>query len=299
MHVLTKIFAVLVALLAVLLVPLVVVYAQNEDNYKSKFQAAEARAVSAETSMRTTEAAAAKASEDDRVRLAALEAENGQLAQELAGKDAEIREVQNELVRTSERNAEILAKIAIITETVKASQELNETLVSELRDVRDDALQSSRRVVELDEALRDVTSQLTVAVAARRALEEELQQMRDEQAALLERLNLYIARHGEINDDEVRATSLGGIRPDADLDATIVSVRRLSDGQVLAEIDAGSRDGVKEGWIMTIGRSNFIANLRIISVDINSATGVIELENRSERGAVEVGMPARARRGRS
>ena len=38
MHVLTKVFIVLVSLLSVLLVPLVVVYSHNEDSYKSKFE---------------------------------------------------------------------------------------------------------------------------------------------------------------------------------------------------------------------------------------------------------------------
>ena len=47
MHVLTKIFIVLVSLLAVLLVPLVVVFAHNEDSYKEKYQAATVQAAAA------------------------------------------------------------------------------------------------------------------------------------------------------------------------------------------------------------------------------------------------------------
>ena len=41
MHILTKVFIVLVSMLAVLLVPLVVVYAHNEDSYKAKYEEAE------------------------------------------------------------------------------------------------------------------------------------------------------------------------------------------------------------------------------------------------------------------
>ena len=50
MHVLTKIFIVLVSLMAVLLVPLVVVYANNEDSFKAKYQAASAQAAPGVTS---------------------------------------------------------------------------------------------------------------------------------------------------------------------------------------------------------------------------------------------------------
>ncbi len=46
-HVLTKIFIVLVSLLALLLVPLVVVYAYNEDSFKAKYQVADAQAATA------------------------------------------------------------------------------------------------------------------------------------------------------------------------------------------------------------------------------------------------------------
>ena len=46
---------------------------------------------------------------------------------------------------------------------------------------------------------------------------------------------------------------------DQDLDTTIIRVIRNS-SQAVAEIDAGSRDGVKEGWVMRIGHGGaFIA----------------------------------------
>src|SRR6185503_20275421 len=57
-HVLTKIFIVLVSLLAVLIVPLVVVYAHNEDSYKRRYDAAEARAASLNSALSAAQAAA-------------------------------------------------------------------------------------------------------------------------------------------------------------------------------------------------------------------------------------------------
>ena len=48
---------------------------------------------------------------------------------------------------------------------------------------------------------------------------------------------------------------------------------------------------------MMIGRDgNFLGNLRIINVDINHATGVVELEDTSTRGQVEAGDRVYARR---
>jgi len=133
-----------------------------------------------------------------------------------------------------------------------------------------------------------VTSQLEVAEQARRALAEELARLKDEHSKTLTQLGQAIAK-GFGTKDEVRV----GVRPDRTLTATIIRVERNS-GQVLAEIDAGSRDGVQKDWVMTIGnRGDFIANLRIVNVDINRATGIVSLENK-ERGMVQVGFTAHA-----
>ena len=76
-----------------------------------------------------------------------------------------------------------------------------------------------------------------------------------------------------------------------------VNVGRGGD-QTLAEMHAGSRDGVEEGWIMMVARGgNFLANLRIIAVDINRSTGVIELEDTDSRGEVQPGDRVLARSG--
>jgi hypothetical protein len=66
----------------------------------------------------------------------------------------------------------------------------------------------------------------------------------------------------------------------------------------LAEINAGSRDGLKAGWVLTIGDGGtFIGNLRVTEVDVNRAVGVVELEDASNRGEVRVGQRAVARAG--
>jgi cell shape-determining protein MreC len=81
------------------------------------------------------------------------------------------------------------------------------------------------------------------------------------------------------------------------LAATIINVHR-SGNVPLAEINAGSRDGVKTGWVMTIGEgSAFIGNLRITEVDLNRSVGVIELEDANARGEVKAGQRAIARSG--
>jgi predicted nucleic acid-binding Zn-ribbon protein len=294
-HVLTKIFIVLVSLLSVLLVPLVVVYAHNEDSFKAKYEAAAALAAAANQNLETEGITHAEERARVELQVRELSGENKTLAREREGAVTDVRRLEGDLSQARGQQAEIRADLATISSAVSAGQDLIESLLSEVRTMRSEALAAERRSVELDEALRDITGQLESAVAARRAVQEELQQLREEHARALGRVAVYVEKYGRVELE-------GGPLPPAitvDLDATVVSVRRGAE-QTLAEINAGSRDGIQEGWIMTIGRSgNFLGNLRIIAVDINNATGIVELEDPNGRGKVEAGDRVYARRGRT
>lgn len=284
MHVLTKIFVVLVSLLAVFIVPLVVVYAYNENSYKALYQQADAQAQIA----RDTAAAATARHGAVELRLNAeieeLRRANSDLARARNEALVENRQLESRLVAAESMKAETQAELAKLASGVQTGAALTTNLVEELQKARRDVLVAERQRVELDEALRDVSSQLEVADAARRALQEELQRVNEAQARTMARVSEYVARFGELGDAPVAASIIA----DRSLTTNIIGVRRSAD-QVLAEIGAGSRDGVQVGWTMTIGRgSQFLGNLRIISVDVNRATGVVTHEHES-RGRVDIG----------
>ncbi len=287
MHILTKIFVVLVSLLAVLLVPLVVVYAYNEDSYKAKYDVAVATANANAADLDAAQAIGAAQLAGKEIEIQELRGEKARLEGDVAGAERDLRDLQNRLVAAESMQAEIMTKLTTLTSTSQAAQELNESLIRELRDIRSQASASERQKVELDEALRDLGGRLEVAIAARRALQEELQQLKGEHAKSLEHLSLYLQRYPELRV-QPESPILGGVLPDRNLDTTVIGVRREND-QVLAEIDVGTRDGVKEGWTGTISQGEiFIANIRLIEVDINRSVGVVELEAKS-RGLVEIG----------
>ena len=290
MHVLTKIFIVLVSRLAVLLVPLVVVYAHNENSYRSQYQ--QERSAAATANMLLQQARTESSSDLARMELELQDLRQGksQLTRDLHDAGAKLRQLEAALASSEKLQADIDAKLAVLASSAKAGQALTESLVNELRTLRQDAMQDAKRAVQLDEALRDVSAQLQVAVAARRAVQEQLQQLRQELAQAVNTAATYEQKYGRLE---------GGPLPPPvhNLDATVVNVRRGAD-QTLAEINAGSRDGVEEGWIMTVARGgNFLAKLRIIIVDINRSTGVIELEDTVSRGEVQPGDRVLARSG--
>lgn len=293
-HVLTKIFIVLVALLAVLLVPLVVVYAYNENSYEARYQQAEAQAVAARTELQAEKTSSEAAHARLRLDAQRLSAEKDGLTLLTTQQASDIRALELRLAEAESNRAEIDAKLTTLASALDAGQRLTESLIDEVRNLRRDALAAERERVQLDESLRDAQAKLDVAVEARKALQEQLQRLKDEHANALNKLAKYVDVYG---DQEADLAGAPAVPITEDLDATIIAVRRSSD-QVLAEIDAGARDGVKEGWLLTIGHGGeFIARLRIISVDINRATGIVELEEKTNR-RVEVGYLAYARAGR-
>ncbi len=299
MHVLTKIFIVLVSLLAVMLVPLVVVYAHNENSFKNRLVAAEDKAASAALALSSAEARAASKEAGLQTQIGDYVSQIGALQQNQAAAAATIRQLESQVATSNAATADINSHIQTIASTVAAGQQLTEQLVGELRDLRATAVTLERQKVELDEALRDVTTQLDVAEQARRALAEELQRVKEEHASTLTDLGKAIAMGFDPRSD-ARAGALGnreGISPDKSLSATVIRVDR-NNNQVLAEIDAGEKDGVKKDWVLAIGDGGkFIANLRIINVDVNRATGVVTLEDAKARGTVQLGMKAVANPG--
>jgi hypothetical protein len=283
-HVLTKIFIVLVSLLAVFLVPLVVVYAHNEDNYRARYQSTEAQIQVKDLELQAE--VARHRAEVTRLRNEIDELQGFRRSCEGDRNAAldQVRVLESRVAQAEALRGETQAELAKLASGVQASTTISDSLLGELRTIRRDLMAAERQRVDLDDALRERTAELEVAVAARRALQEELHRITEEQAKTMSRLSEYIARHGTLTESPVAL----GIIPDRSVTTSVLAVRRSAD-QVLVEIGAGSRDGLREGWTMVIGRgAEFLGNLRIISVDLNRATGVVTLENPA-RGLVDIG----------
>lgn len=298
MNVVTKIFIVLVSLLAVLLVPLVAVNATNATALQGRILDLEAknREVSSDRDAQVLSRQNAEAGWNLRNR--ELQQQIAELEQSRIGDQRAMAQMESNLAGRNDLLASLQASLDVLAQTDRAKAQLTDALVSELREVRVRALAAERQTIQLDEALSEVQNQLDVADAARRKLQEELVRLSEEKDQALGTVAKYVAYVGELPEARAGATGSGARVPaDRDLSATIIAVRRSSDG-TLAEINAGSRDGVKDGWVLAItDGSRFVGNLRIIETDVNRATGVIELEDRAARGEVKPGMRAIARKG--
>ena len=298
MHILTKILVVVVSLLVAALVPLAAVSSTNQSDFKK--QAADAQAA-----MKTRDAESAVAKDAYNASLAALQAKSASLEAQLRAATME-RDKEVQIRADKEREAErARLEVADLKGQLNAAS-ANDTLQTKLIDAMRQDIESARTQylaaekarMELQDSLARLQGDLDSESAARRQLQEQLQRVSDEKERALADVQRYAALHGSASP-RAGATSDAGLPVVADrsLSATVIDVKREPDA-ILAEINAGSRDGVKEGWVMTIADgSNFVGNLRIVQVDVNRAVGVVELEDVEARGEVKSGHRAIARKG--
>lgn len=302
MHILTKIFIVLVSLLTVALVPLVMVNAANERTFKIRWEEEQALRAGAVRDRDATQRIAEVERQRAAAAVSSLEAALREVNTQNAVLEDAARKFEAEVVGLRSRQDDFNAIMKTSTENDKARTELVKVLNDEIMTLRSRLTQVEQEYVKLDEELTATKTQLEVADAARRALQEDVQRLQEERDVSTSMVERFVAWVGPLpagdgSGSVARIQDTTRVPADRALSATIIQVRRGTDS-VLAEINAGSRDGVQPGWVMTIADGGkFIGNLRITNVDVSRSTGVVELEDPQTRGEVRSGMKAVARKG--
>ncbi|MDA0803507.1 MAG: hypothetical protein O2819_07120 [Planctomycetota bacterium] len=308
MHILTKIFVVLVALLAVATVPFVIVQASNESTYRTNYIEQKSAAQSAHDELGAVRASMTRTESDLQAQLAAADTARAKLAADLEAKGADLMRSMQDAERLKAQAAQRDATFAVLAESDRSRGVLVESLANDLGEMRDRAVAAERQLMEVQKQLEVIASDFDAARSAQMALQEQLQRLREAKATATARV---AAAELVAADAMARSAALGasgssaelpepqpapetaGVQPTIELEARITAVRRDGD-TVYAEIDQGSRAGIANGWRMMIADgNNYIADLRIISVDTNSAVGIVEGES-ALRGSVEDGQSALA-----
>ncbi len=301
MHILTKILIVAVTLLVVMLVPLVMVNASNEASFKTRYTQAMAAASAAAALQRSAEASRVEFEAASRLELQAMQAANASLRQEAQRATAETRARQAELVAQAATLESLKNDIKVLAATERANSDLAKQLLDEATRLRSSETDLQSRNVALAQQISDLRADRDALAAANQSLQEELKSERDKTQRAESTVSRYLAYIGPLPD--ASAAAFESVRRPADrrVSASISAVHREDEGSVLAEINAGERDGIREGWVMMVTSAagdRYIANIRIIEVDVNRSVGVVELEDLVQRApGVQVGQLAVARPG--
>ena len=296
MHILTKVFVVLVSLLAIALVPLAAVQASNQAVLRQQIKDKDVQVSAARSELDTERALRAKAENDTALQIKDLDAEKNRLQSDLAQNGLRVRSLEADISQSKIRLASLEQTIAVTMDVDRAKTELTKTLSEELDKQRTMLTDCERIRIDVEQKLGKTDSDLRVAQEAIGDLKEQVASLSSEKVKSDQVVQSFTAKFGTA-ETESGSSIPATVIPDRNVSASIVNVRR-TDNQVYAEIDAGSRDGVKVGWTMTIGDgARFIGKLKITSVDVNKSVGTVELEDVAARGAVRAGQKVTIRKG--
>ncbi len=295
MHILTKIFIVLVTLLAVAMVPLVATYTTNENSYKAMYRASNDQQLLAQSRASDAEQALISQQLQMQQDIDAREATIGSLRSSQSSTRASIESMNDQIRTIKSQLDQSNANLQALSTASQVNSELKERFVKENYELREKLIKGTRQVMEMEDTLEQIQYEADEAERAKRKATEERRLMETQLIDLSDKYDAFVAKYGEL---EVVAAVETGVAPNKTLTGTVLQVSR-ADENVLVEINVGSRDGVQEGWVMTVGDDGtFLGRLLIHEVDINRSVGRVTLEDAS-RGEVVVGSTVYSVKGRN
>ena len=204
-----------------------------------------------------------------------------------------------QMAGTQEQFNRLTANLQVLTESNKVSGDLAAAVIAEMNSLRTQLTSALEENNNLDREKAVLQNANEVLTASNRRLKEDLDKSSKEKADAQAKVSQFVAQVGDLPGARPGAIRdvTAKVPADRALSATILGVRRGASG-TLAEINAGSRDGVQPGWTMTIADGGkFVGNLRITTVDVNRSVGVVELEDAANRGEVKAGLRVMSRKG--
>lgn len=272
MHILSKIFVVFAAVLSILLAGLTMAFAVNADRIKADYGNEQVRRQAADAQR----SAAVSDFSAEQIR---LKQQISDLANALAAKDSEIRELQTSNAREIAGKREAMAqrdevsnKTKVLEETARTQSQLIQGYRTEVTSLRDNEIQFRRRELELEDRINDLESRREVLEQTLRSLQEQLVEVK----------NTLVAAQGGVSTSASGEATSTFVDSGPLISARIESVQKdPSSGELFARINAGSNDRIRDNMQLYIGRDNeFIGHLVITQTDLNYSIGRIDLLGR-------------------
>jgi predicted RNase H-like nuclease (RuvC/YqgF family) len=277
------------------MVPLVATYTSNENSYKSMYRASNDQQLLAQSRASDAEQALISQQLQMQQDIDAREATIGSLRSSQSSTRASIESMNDQIRTLKSQLDQSNANLQALSTASQVNSELKERFVKENYDLREKLIKGTRQVMEMEDTLEQIQYEADEAERAKRKATEERRLMETQLINLSDKYDAFVAKYGEL---EVVAAVETGVAPNKTLTGTVLQVSR-ADENVLIEINVGSRDGVQEGWVMTVGDDGtFLGRLLIHEVDINRSVGRVTLEDAS-RGEVVVGSTVYSVKGRN
>lgn len=267
MSTLTKVLIVLLSLFSIFLCGTVVTYIGNANNYKALHDSKqeENRVLEAERASAVRQyneqlevAKKLKAEFNDRIRL--LEDEKSNLA-------ANLRNAERSSLKFQARADSWQGILTGFEQTIDNLEHSLRTAQSELDKLHTDRVDEKRQ-------FNQITAQLYETIVQMEALKADKRRLLEEKSGRLEAQSKQAGGNNVVTPKVETATSSATLDSAVDLKGRITEI-----GESLISISIGSADGVRKDMVLHVTRGDeFICDVIVTDVDINTAAGVLELK---------------------
>ncbi|MCR9076566.1 MAG: hypothetical protein NXI07_11055, partial [bacterium] len=245
MHILTKVFVLIAAVLSIMMASLAISYSVNVDRVTADYRDMQAAKISAEAELQAQRATHGQAQ-------AALQEDLKSLRDELASRNADTRrlEAANSELRIALRQAEaaresISSKIAQLGVTTETQANIIAEYKDENRVLRDGELAYRDEKIDLEKAISDLESQVIVYEQVKRALQEQI--------AEIQRENDGTTGVASTSNAAAEPTTIAGPQIRGTIDEV---VEDPNSGFTRVRINLGSNDRLRENTRFYIVREN-------------------------------------------
>jgi len=281
-HILTKVFVLIAAVLSIMMASLAIAYSVNVDRVTADYRDMQAAKVAAQNELGAQRATHGQEN-------AALQEDLARLRDELASRNADSRrlEATNSDLRIKLRQAEaaresISSKIAQLGVTTETQARIIDEYKTELSRLHDGELAYRDEKIDLEKAIADLGSQVVVYEQVKRYLEERIAEFQ----RIADNTN---GSSNTSNDGDRAPTVLSGPTIRGTIDEV---VNDPNSGFTRVRINLGSNDRLRENTRFYIIRDNnlYLGDLIVESVDLNHAVGRVAfvVDNQSVREGDQV-----------
>lgn len=269
MHILTKVFVVLAAVMSLMLAAATMIYSYNTESVRHAYEKSELARVLSE---RTLSTQAESHSRDTATLMGEIEARSQDIASSQADLDSlkiEAERLRREKFAAEAEAERIRGQISQFGVASQTQATLIEQYKNEVGELRDGELRFRGVRLDLEDAIADQTSQIEVLQQENRALQEQL---------VAARSDLEEAQAGS-----ARARGAGTTGPiqlaGAPIFGSISAVQtEEATGKRLVQVNLGANDRMRQNVKLLVFRGDtFVANIVLKTVDLQDSLGEVVL----------------------
>ena len=271
MHILTKVFVVLAAVMSLMLAAATMIYAYNAESVRTSYEKADLARVLAERTLMTQAESHARDVATLMGEIESREQEKADVQADLDTVRIEVERLRRETLTAVAEADRIRGQITQFGVAAQTNATLIENYKGEVSELRDDELRFRDERLQLEDAIADQSSQIEVLQQENRALQEQLAAATADLEAA--RGNGAVARTG--GQGATGPVQLQG--PPIFGTGRAVQTEGAT-GKLLVQVDLGANDRMRPNVKLLVFRDDtFVANIVLKSVDLQDSMGEVVL----------------------